>query len=91
MYGKNKIVARVEETSNGKKVYFFQDRGEPKQVVMETGIQKCFIRSSDSAEIKYSDVEFLHPIGIIAQVCVNCRSKPGNEEGGCKAYYREKK
>ena len=91
MHNKYKIVATVQETPNGRKLYFFRGYVEPYQVVMETGIQQCSIKRLDGAHIIYSDSSFLHPIGIIGQVCANCKFKPGNEEGGCKAYYQEKK
>ncbi|KKQ25009.1 MAG: hypothetical protein US40_C0004G0047 [Candidatus Roizmanbacteria bacterium GW2011_GWC2_37_13] len=38
MYSKKKVVARVQGIPDGKKVYCFQDKGEQKQVVIETGI-----------------------------------------------------
>lgn len=93
MYQKSKVVAQVPSTvDKGRVLYFFQNRGEPKQVVMETGIyEQCLIQELYVARVIYSDEKFIHPVGIIAQACAKCKAKPGNEEGGCKAYYQEKK
>ena len=87
MNTKYKIVSRVQKTANGIRLYFFKDTRDLEQQTIETGVKACSLKKSTCVEVTYSDPESLYPIGIIGQACAACRSKPGNIEGGCRAYY----
>ena len=87
----DKIFARAEETTTGIRLVFFQESDGLGRVEIETGVKQCLLQRGNCPEVVYSDSELLRPIGIICQVCAACQFKPGNKEGGCRAYYQEKK
>jgi len=83
---KYKIVSRVQKTANGARLYFLKDTRDLEQQTIETGVKACSLKKSACVEVTYPDTG-LYPIGIFAQACLACKFKPGNIEGGCRAYY----